>query len=138
MSALRGVKQMTKINYNLIASDRILELLNGDKHFGVTIVDDLDAVIPMIAWLLWVRAQDKTGEVRIVKGPHYQLTSIKVGDAMQLQRGGFFRIAGGIIYATFSKDLEFDETKEYKVDTNKGEIYVYPAFIDTVGFPFSK
>jgi hypothetical protein len=129
---------MTKINDNLIASDRILGLLHGDKHFGVTIIDDLDAVIPMIAWLLWVRAQDEAGQVRIVKGPHYQLTSIKVGDAKQLKRGGFFRIAGGIIYATFSKDLDFDETKQYKVDINRGEIYVYPAFIDTVGFPFSK
>ena len=129
---------MTNINDNLAASDRILGLLHGDKHFGVTTVDDLDAIIPMIAWLLWVRARDETGQVRIVKGPHYQLTSIKVGDAMQLQSGGFFRIAGGVIYATFSKDLGFDETTEYKVDTNKGEIYVYPAFIDTVGFPFSK
>lgn len=129
---------MTKINDNLIASDRILGLLRANKFFGVTVIDDMDAVIPMVAWLLWVRAQDETGQVRIVKGPHYQLTTIKVSDAMQLQRGGFFRIDEGIIYATFSKDLDFDEAKEYKIDLNKGEIYVYPAFIDTVGFPFSK
>jgi len=129
---------MTKINENLLASDRILGLVQGDKNFGLNSIDDLNAVVPMIAWLLWVRAQDETGKVRIVKGPHYQLTSIKVGDAMQLKRGAFFRIAGGIVFATFSKDLEFDESKEYAVDTNKGEIYVYPAFIDTVGFPFSK
>jgi len=129
---------MTKINDNLLVSDRVLELLHGDRHFGVKTIDDMNTIIPMIAWLLWVRAQDETGQVRIVKGPHYQLTSIKVGDAMQLQRGGFFRVSGGIVYATFSKDLEFDEKKEYKVDLNKGEIYVYPAFIDTVGFPLSK
>ena len=129
---------MKKINENLFASDRMLVLLHGDGHFGASIIDDLDAVIPMIAWLLWVRARDDTGEVRIVKAPHYQLTSIRVGDAMQLERGNFFRIAGGIICATFSKDLEFDESKEYKVDINKGEIYIYPAFIDAVGFPFSK
>jgi hypothetical protein len=138
MSAFRGVTQMTKINNNLLATDRILKRLKGDKQFGVETLDDLDAVIPMIAWLLWVRAQDVTGQIQIVKGPHYQLTSITVRDAMQLQRGRFFRIAAGIIYATLSKDLDFDETKEYKVDINDGEIYVYPAFIDTVGFPFPK
>ena len=129
---------MTKINDNLLASDRMSGLIQSDKHFGVKIIDDMNAVIPMIAWLLWVRAQDETGTVRIVKGPHYQLTSIKVSDAMQLNRGAFFRIAGGIVYATFSKDLDFDETKKYTVDINKGEIYVYPSFIDAVGFPFSE
>ena len=129
---------MTEIYNNLVASDRILERFKGDKHFGVENLEDSDAVIPMIAWLLWVRAQDKNGQIKIIKGPHYQCTSVKIGAAMQLQRGRFFRIAGGIIYATFSKDLEFDESKEYKVDINNGEIYVYPAFIDSVGFPFPK
>jgi hypothetical protein len=129
---------MKKINENLLASNRMLVLLHGDKYFGATIIEDLDVVVPMIAWLLWVRARDDTGEVRIVKAPHYQLTSIRVREAMQLERGNFFRIAGRIICATFSKDLEFDAAKEYKVDINKGEIYVYPAFIDAVGFPFSK
>lgn len=129
---------MSKIYNNLLATDRILKRLKGDKHFGLETLDDLDAIIPMIAWLLWVRAQDKNGLIQIVKGPHYQLTSIRAGDGVQLQRGRFFRIVGGIIFATLSKDLEFDETKEYKVDISNGEIYVYPTFIDTVAFPFPK
>ena len=69
------------MNVSAAASDRILGLVQGEKHFGVNRIDDLNAVVPMIAWLLWVRAQDETGKVRIVKGPHYQLTSIKVGDS---------------------------------------------------------
>ena len=69
---------MTKIYNNLLATDRILKRLKGDKHFGLETLDDLDAIILMIAWLLCVRAQDKTGLIQIVKGPHYQLTSIKV------------------------------------------------------------
>jgi hypothetical protein len=43
---------MTKINNNLLATDRILKRLKGDAHFGVANLDDVDAVIPMIAWLL--------------------------------------------------------------------------------------
>ncbi len=129
---------MTEVYNNLISTDRILKQFRSCKHFGVENLDDSDATVPMIAWMLWVRAQDKTGQVTIIKGPHYQCTSVKIGDALALQRGRFFRIAEGIIYATFSKDLEFDETKEYKVDINNGEIYVYPAFIDSVGFPFPK
>jgi hypothetical protein len=48
-------------------------------------------------------------------------------------RSYFFRIANRLICLTFSKDLDFDENEKYKIDCNKGEIYVYPAFIDEVG-----
>ena len=129
---------MVEIYNNLIATDRILESSERDRNFGVETLNDLDAVIPRIAWMLWVRAQDNTGQIRIIKGPHYEYTSIKIGDAIQIETGRFFWIAGGIICATFSKDLEFDEAKEYKIDINNGEIYVYPAFIDSLGFPFPK
>jgi hypothetical protein len=130
---------MKEIYSNLLATDRMIKYLEADKNFRVENLDDLDAVIPMIAWLLWVRARDeKTGQIQFIKGPHYQCSSVKVCDAMRVQRGRFFRIAGRIIFATFSKELEFDETKEYKVDLNNGEIYVYPAFIDSLGFPFPK
>jgi hypothetical protein len=30
------------------------------------------------------------------------------------------------------------KAKEYTADINNGEIYVYPAFIDGIGFPFPK
>jgi hypothetical protein len=127
---------MTKIDNNLTVTDRMLNKLGSDRYFGVDDLSDLDNIIPMIAWLLWVRAKDNSGEVRIVKGPHYQYTSVKIRDAMTVQRGRFFRIRSGVICATFSKDLEYDEAKEYTADINNGEIYVYPAFIDSIGFPF--
>jgi hypothetical protein len=129
---------MTKIYNNLTVTDRMLNKLGRDRYFGVDDLSDLDNIIPMIAWLLWVRAKDNSGEVRIVKGPHYQYTSVKIRDAMTVPRGRFFQIRSGVICATFSKDLEYDEAKEYTVDINNGEIYVYPAFIDSIGFPFPK
>lgn len=129
---------VTEIYNNLIATDRMVKHLEADRHFSVENLDDLDAFIPMIAWWLWIRGRDESGQIRIIKGPHYECNSVKVGDAMQVQRGLFFRIAGRIVFATLSKDLEFNETKEYKVDISNGEIYVYPSFIDSVGFPFPK
>jgi hypothetical protein len=40
-------------------------------------------------------ASELRGEVRIVKGPHYQYTSVKIRDAMTVQRGGFSRFDPG-------------------------------------------
>src|SRR5271156_4949877 len=107
---------MTEICNNLLATDRMLKRLEADKHFGVENLDDSEAVIPMIAWVLWVRARDKTGQIQIVKGPHYEYNSVKISDAIQAQRGRFFRVAGRIVFATFSKDLEFEDTGEFKID----------------------
>jgi len=129
---------MTEIYDNLLATERMLRRLEADKFFVVENLADSEAVIPMIAWLLWVRARDKTGQIQIVKGPHYEYNSVKISEAMQAPRGSFFRIAERIVFATFSKDLEFDKTNKYKVDINNGELYVYPAFIDSLGFPFLK
>lgn len=129
---------MTKIYSNLLATDRMLKRLEADKFFAVANLDDPEAIIPMVAWLLWIRAQDKTGQIQIVKGPHYEYNSVKISDAIQTPKGRFFRVADRIVFATFSKDLEFDEANKYKIDINNGEIYVYPAFIDSLGFPFPK
>src|SRR5580693_3833875 len=106
---------MTKICNNLTVTDRMLNKLTKDKYFCVDNLSDLDNIIPMIAWLLWVRAKDNTGEVRIVKGPHYQYTSVKIRGAMTVERGHFFQIRSRLICATFSKDLEYDQAKEYTV-----------------------
>ena len=119
----------------------MLTRLEADKFFAVKDLEDSEATIPIITWLLWIRARGKTGQIQIVKGPHYDYNSVKISDAIQIQSGRFFRIAKRLVFATFSKDLEFDETdetKEYKVDINSTEIYVYPAFIDDLGFPFPK
>ena len=129
---------MTKIYSNLLATDRMLKRLEADKFFAVKDLEDSEAIIPMITWLLWIRARGKTGQIQIVKGPNYEYNSVKISDAIQIQSGRFFRIAKRLVFATFSKDLEFDETEEYKVDINSTEIYVYPAFIDDLGFPFPK
>jgi hypothetical protein len=86
---------MTKIYNNLTITDRTLNKLGSDRYFGVDNLSDLDDIIPMIVWLLWVRAKDNSGEVRIVKGPHYQYTSVKIRDAMTVQRGGFSRFDPG-------------------------------------------
>ena len=125
---------MTEIYSNLLPTEKMLKCLEADKHFVVETLDDLDAVIPIFRWWLLARDRDKTGQVQIIKGPYYQCGWIKLGDAMELPKGHFFRVAGRIIHITFSKDLEFDETKEYKIDTNNGEVYVYPAVIDSVHF----
>jgi hypothetical protein len=127
---------MTEIYSNLLATDRMLKRLEADKLFTVESLEYSEDVVPMIAWVLWIRAQDKTGEIHIVKGPHYEYNSVKISDAAQIQKGHFLRIAERIVFATFSKDLEFNEATKYKVDINHGEIYVYPAFIDSLGFPF--
>jgi hypothetical protein len=130
---------MTKIYGNLLATDRMLKRLEADKFFSVKDLDDSEAVIPMITWLLWVRARGTTtGQIQIVKGPHYDYNSVKISDAIQIESGRFFLIAERIVFATFSKDLEFDEANKYTIDFNNGEIYVYPAFIDSLGFPFPK
>jgi hypothetical protein len=129
---------MTQIFSNLAMTGRMLSKLESDKNFGVDNIANIEPTIPMISWMLWGRAKDSSGEVRIVQGPRYEYTSIKIRDALQVQRARFFQIPGGIICATFSKDLEYDEAKKYKADINKGEIYVYPAFIDSMGFPFPK
>jgi len=124
---------VTDIYDNMLVTNRMLNLLEADPHFRIDTVDDPDAIIPIIAWRLWVRAPNDSGQMEIVKGPHYQKSFVKIGDAVKWPRSYIFRIARRLVCITFSKDLDFNENQKYKMDCNKGEIYVYPAFIDDVG-----
>ena len=124
---------MNDIYDNMLVTDRMLNLLEADPNFRIDTVDDQDAIIPIVAWRLWVRAPNDSGRMEIVKGPHYQKSFVKVEDAIKWPRSYIFRIAGRLVSITFSKDLDFNEAQKYKMDCNKGEIYVYPTFIDDVG-----
>jgi hypothetical protein len=124
---------VTEIYDNLIPTKRMLERLEADPYFQVENLNNPDAVIPIIFWCLWVRAPSENGKMEIIKGPHYQKSSLKIKDAIDSSGSYFFRIAGRVICATFSKDLDFNAKSQYKIDCNKGEIYVYPAFLDDVG-----
>jgi hypothetical protein len=118
---------------NMLVTERMLNQLQADPNFRVETLDDQDATIPIVAWRLWVRAPNQSGKIEIVKGPHYDKSFVSIADAIKRPRGYIFRIGTRLICVTFSKDLDFDANKRYKMDTNKGEIYVYPAFIDDVG-----
>ena len=124
---------MNDIYDNMLVTDRMLNLLEADPNFRIDTVDDPDAIIPIVAWRLWVRAPNDSGRMEIVKGPHYQKSFVKIGDASKWPRSYIFRIVNRLVCITFSKDLDFEENQKYKMDSNKGEIYVYPAFIDDVG-----
>jgi hypothetical protein len=124
---------VTDIYDNMLATDRMLNQLEADSNFRIETLEDPDAVIPIVAWRLWVRAPNDSGQMEIVKGPHYQKSFVKIGDAVKWPRSYIFRIARRLVCITFSKDLDFNENQKYKMDCNKGEIYVYPAFIDDVG-----
>ena len=124
---------MSDIHENMVPTERMLRQLEADPNFNIENTDDPNAVIPIFAWRLWVRAPNQSGKMEIVKGPHYNKSFIKIGDATKWPRAYLFRISKRLICATFSRDLDFDETQKYKLDCNKGEIYAYPAFIDDVG-----
>ena len=101
-------------------------------HAAVETLDNPDTVIPIVAWRLWIHATNDSGKMEIVKGPHYEKSFITIADAIKRPRGYFFRVAKRLICVTLSKDLDFHENKKYRMDTNKGEIYIYLAFIDNV------
>jgi hypothetical protein len=122
---------------NMLVTGRMLNQLEADPNFRVETLGNQEAVIPIVAWRLWVRAPNELGNMEIVKGPHYDKSFITIADAIRRPRGYLFRIATRLICVTFSKDLDFDANMRYKMDTNRGEIYVYPAFIDDVG-PFGQ
>lgn len=124
---------MADIYDNMLVTDRMLIQLEADSNFRIETMVDPNAVIPIVAWRLWVRAPNDSGQMEIVKGPHYQKSFVQIKDAIKWPRSYIFRIAGRLVCITFSKDLDFNGTKKYKMDCNKGEIYVYPAFIDDVG-----
>jgi len=123
---------MSDIYDNMIVTERMLNQLEADPNFRVETLYDPDAVIPIVSWRLWVRAPDRSGKMEIVKGPHYDKSFVTIADAVKRPRGYIFRIAKRLVCVTFSKDLDFDENNKYKMDTNKGEIYVYPAFVDDI------
>ncbi len=124
---------MTDIYDNMLVTDRMLNQLEADPNFRIETLEDSDAVIPIVAWRLWVRAPNDSGQLEIVKGPHYQKSFVRIGDAIKWPTSYIFRIANRLVCITFSKDLDFNENQKYKMDCNKGEIFVYPAFIDDVG-----
>ena len=124
---------MTEIYDNMLVAARMLAQLEADPNFRVESLDNPSALIPIISWRLWVRAPNRSGKMEIVKGPHYDKSFVAITDAIKRPRGYIFRIAKRLVCVTFSKDLDFDENKKYKMDINKGEIYVYPAFIDDIG-----
>jgi hypothetical protein len=130
---LRGSRGLTEIHDNLIATSRMRERLEADPYFQVENLNDLDARIPIILWVLCVRATDGSGKMQIIKGPHYLKTALKIRDAIDSDGARFFRIARRIICARFSEDLEFDAKSEYRMDCNKAEISVYPVLLDVGG-----
>jgi hypothetical protein len=133
---LRGSRGLTEIHDNLIATSRMLERLEADPYFQVENLNDLDARIPIILWVLCVRATDGSGKMQIIKGAHYLKTALKIRDAIDSDGARLFRIAGRIICARFSEDLGFDAKSEYRMDCNKAEISVYPVLLDG-GAPWS-
>jgi hypothetical protein len=124
---------VSDIYENMLVTERMLNQLEADPNFRVEALDDPAAIIPIVSWRLWVRAPNESGKMEIVKGPHYDKSFVTIADAIKRPRGYIFRIATRLICVTFSKDLDFDANERFKMDTNKGEIYVYPAFIDSVG-----
>jgi hypothetical protein len=124
---------LSDIYDNLLVTERMLNQLEADPNFRVETLDNPGAVIPIVAWRLWARAPNESGKMEILKGPHYDKSFVTIAETTKRPRGYIFRIARRLICVTFSKDLDFDENKRYKMDTNKGEIYVYPAFIDDLG-----
>jgi len=124
---------MTETYSNVVASERMLTRLKLDPNFRVEELSDSSAVIPIVAWRLWVRATGKTGQMEIIKGPHYQYNDVSIADAVKSSRSRFFRIESHLVCIVFSKDIDFDPTQRYKIDLNYGEIFVCPAFIDEVG-----
>jgi hypothetical protein len=128
-----GELTVTDIYENMLVTDRMLNQLEADPNFRIETLEDADTVIPIVAWRLWVRAPNDSGRMEIIKGPHYQKSFVRISDALKWPRSYIFRIANRLVCITFSKDLDFDKKQKYKMDSNKGEIYVYPAFIDDVG-----
>lgn len=126
---------MTEIHDNLAPTKRMLERLEADPYFHIENLNDLDALIPAIFWVLRVLAPNETGEMEIIKGPHYLKSALKIGNAIDSSGSRFFRIAWRVICARLSEDLRFDAKSEYKIDCNKGEIYIYPASLDDIGPP---
>lgn len=124
---------MANIYDNMLVTDRMLDQLEADSNFRIETMEDPNSVIPIVAWRLWVRAPNDSGQMEIVKGPHYQKSFVQIKDAIKWPKSYIFRIASRLVCITFSKDLDFNKTDKYKMDCNKGEIYVYPAFIDDVG-----
>jgi len=126
---------MLDIHDNLIATPRILSVLERDGHFHIENPDDLDAEIPYFAWALLARARGKTGEIEIIKGPHYQHSFVRIRDIQDKPRAYLFRIAGRLICVTFSKDWTFSPDTQFVLDESKGNFYVCPKFIDDVEMP---
>jgi hypothetical protein len=84
---------------------------------------------------LLTRARGKSGDIEIIKGPHYQQSFARIREVESWPTAYLFRIAGRIVCVTLSKDLEFDQSKLYEIDENKGEFFVYPKIIDEVDIP---
>ena len=100
---------MPDIYENMLVTDRMLKLLEADPNFQIETLEDADAVIPIVAWRLWVRASNNSGQLEIVKGPHYQKSFVRISDVVKWPRSYIFRIANRLVCMTFSKDLDFDE-----------------------------
>ena len=126
---------MLDIHDNLIATARILNVLERDGRFRIENLDDLDAEIPYFAWALLVRSRGKSGETEIIKGPHYQRSFVRIRDIQDESRAYLFRVAGRLICVTLSKDWEFTTNTQFVLDESKGNFYVYPKFIDDVEMP---
>jgi hypothetical protein len=65
---------VSDINDNMLVTERMLNQLEADQNFRVETLGNQDAVIPIVAWRLWVRAPNELGKMEIVKGR----TTIKV------------------------------------------------------------
>jgi hypothetical protein len=124
---------VTDIYDNILVTARMLRHLEADPNFRIDSLEDQDAVIPIVAWRLWVRVPNNSGQMEIVRGPHYEKSFVRISDAVKWPGSYILRIANRLVCMTFSKDLDFTQNLKYKMDCNKGEIYVYPAFIDDVG-----
>jgi hypothetical protein len=134
-TSFKGATNVLKIYDNLAATPRMLKHLESNEHFRIENLDDLNAQIPLFVWCLLARARAKSGEIEIIKGPHYELSTIKIRDTENLSSTYLFRVSGRLICLTISKDLDFDPDNSYELDLSRAEFFVYPTIIDLVDMP---
>jgi hypothetical protein len=83
---------VTEIRENLTPTKRMLERLEADPYFQVENLNNPDALVPVIFWVLCVRAPNEAGKMELIKGPHYQKSALKIRDAIDSDGARFFRI----------------------------------------------
>ena len=119
------------IHENVLLTGRARAKLSQDRFFCHVGKYTRETWIPILRWVFFDRKPNAENKFETTRGPHFVQGLVQVGNFGITPTGKLFRVDGGLIYMTISRDIRFSARSEYVLDFHQ-EYYFYWAEVETL------